>query len=85
MPTRADFERMNVLIAEAIALCEAAQLHFEDLNKEMLKAIEEGRRLTGGVLAAEEQARNDLYQARHKLSERRRHLRQLKEAPTKDE
>jgi hypothetical protein len=85
MASRADFERMNALIAEGITLCEAAQQRFEEINADLQKAIRDGRRLTSKVLADEAQARTRLNQARVQLSERLRKRRRLIEKPVKDE
>lgn len=63
-PTRADYEQMNALIAEAIAICEAAQERFEEINEELQRAIREGRRINQMVAVDEVQARKSLYVAR---------------------
>jgi hypothetical protein len=77
VPTRADFEEINALIAEAIALCEAAQEEFERIHAELQRAIAEGRRLTKKAFQQEDKARKALYQSRLRLSERLRLQRQL--------
>ena len=77
MPTRADFEEINALVAEAVALCEAAQEQFERIHAELQKAIAEGRRLTRSAYQEEDKARKALYESRLRLSERLRLRRQL--------
>jgi len=74
VPTRADFEKLNLLIAEAVALCEASQLEFERIHDELRKTIADGRELTGSMVADEDRARHDLFMARMHLAHCRRRL-----------
>jgi len=76
MASRADFEKINALIAEAVACCEAAQDRFDRLHEELRKSIDRGR-FTARVALAEERARRDLFEARVKLSARR-HIRDVR-------
>jgi hypothetical protein len=69
-PTRADFERVNALIAEAVALCEHAQQEFERIHQELQSAVDNSRRATSAILAEEAQARGQLFVARMRLSRR---------------
>jgi hypothetical protein len=71
MPSRADFERLNALIAEAVALCEAAQLELERLQEEIQAAIARGHAVTDSLRAEEERARARLYIAGLSLTRRR--------------
>ena len=77
MTGKADFERVNALIAEAVALCEAAQERFDQIYAEFREAIDEGRRLTNLENDEEQKARTALFDARSKLSTRKRALRRL--------
>ena len=77
MASSADFKQMNALIAEAVALCEAAQERFNQIHDELVRAIEEGRRLTNQSFDEERKARMALFDARVRLSTRQRKLRQL--------
>ena len=70
---------MNALIAEAVALCEAAQERFKELQEELAKAINEGRALTNQYYEEDLKARKALFDARLKLSQRQRNLRKLTE------
>jgi len=72
MPSRADFERLNALIAEAVALCEAAQMELEHLQQEIQEAISQGRAITDSLPTEEERARAPLFVAQVSLSRRRR-------------
>jgi hypothetical protein len=74
VPSRADFEKLNLLIAEAVALCEASQLEFERIHEELRKTIAEGRELTESMVADEDRARHDLFVARMQLLHCRRRL-----------
>ena len=84
MAAQADFQRVNALIAEAIALCESAQDEFERINKEIQQSIREGHALIATVERKEEQARSRLFAARELLSERLRR-RRLVQRRAKDE
>jgi len=84
VPTRADFEKLNAWIAEAVALCEAAEERFQQIHAELLKAISEGRRLTSRDSAEEDTARDSLFGARVELSKRLRTRRQLLGPSTDD-
>jgi hypothetical protein len=75
--TRADFEKTNALIAEAVALCEAAQQEFERINKEIRDSIKAGRELIASVEGQEERARARLFNARDQLTDRLRQRRRL--------
>ena len=70
MATRADVEQLNLVIAEAFALCEACQERFDQIHKELLKAIDEGRRLTDRQVEEEDTARRQVFHSRLRLSER---------------
>ena len=70
MATRADVEQLNLVIAEAVALCEAAQERFDSIHKELLKAIDEGQRLTDRQVDEEDIARRQVFHSRLRLSER---------------
>jgi hypothetical protein len=74
VPTRADFETLNALIAEAAALCETAQSEFERIHEEIRKTVEEGRALNDTMLHRENRARAQLFLARTRLSRRRGRL-----------
>ena len=63
MPTRNDFATLNALIAEAVALCEAAQEEFERTHAELRKAIDEGRAISHSMFAEEDRAPRSLYGA----------------------
>ncbi|HEX5048375.1 MAG TPA: hypothetical protein VFX89_14760 [Gammaproteobacteria bacterium] len=71
MPSRADFERLNALIAEAVALCEAAQSELERLQEEIQAAIARGHAVTESQRVEEERARARLLVARLSLTRRR--------------
>ena len=58
MAAQADFQRVNALIAEAIALCESAQDEFERINKEIQQSNRDGHALIATVERKEEQARS---------------------------
>jgi hypothetical protein len=75
--TRVDFEKLNLLVAEAAALCEAAQQEFERINKEIQESIRAGRDLIASVEGREEKARQRLFAARELLSGRLRQRRRL--------
>jgi hypothetical protein len=68
---------MNALIAEAIALCEAAQQEFERINKEIQDSIRAGRDLLASAQAGEEKARERLSVARQLLLDRLRQRRRF--------
>jgi len=70
MVSRSDVEQLNLVIAEAVALCEAAQERFDQIHKELLKAIDEGRRLTDRQVDEEDKARKQVFDYRLRLSER---------------
>jgi hypothetical protein len=72
MPSRADFEKLNALIAEAIAICEAAQLELERLQEEIQEAVAAGCAATESLLAEEKKARERVLVARLSLVPRRR-------------
>ena len=72
MPSRADFDRLNLLIAEAVALCEAAQLELEHLQEQIQESIAKGRAITDSMIAEEQCERARLFVARVSLSRRRR-------------
>jgi len=74
MPTRADFEKINAMIAEAVALCEASHAHFCRIHDELQKAIAEGRAITSAMLVEEDCASDKLFSARLRLSHYRREL-----------
>lgn len=74
MPTRADFEKLTLLIAEAVALCEASQANFERIHDELQKTIAEGRAVTSAMLVEEYCASDKLVSARLRLSQYRRRL-----------
>ena len=85
MATRADFEKTNALIAEAVALCEAAQQEFERINEEVQKAIRQSRGLTSSLLLEQERrARQTLFEARNRLTRRLGRRRQLLQQCLKD-
>ena len=85
MATRADFEKTNALIAEAVALCEAAQQEFERINEEVQKAIRQSRGLTSSLLLEQERrARQTLFEARKRLTRRLGRRRQLLQQCLKD-
>ena len=67
----------HAALAEAVALCEAAQEQLERILAELQKAIAEGRRLTRSAYQEEDNARKALYESRLRLSERLRLRRQL--------
>ena len=75
MPTRADPETLNALIAEAVALCENAQDQFKRTHTEVRKAVEEGRSLTQSMINQENRARAQLSVARTRLVRRQNRLR----------
>ncbi len=68
MPTRADFEKLGLLIAAALALCQAAQENFVRINDELQRMVAERRRPSVFVLLEEERARRSLFDARIRLS-----------------
>ena len=70
MPSRADFDKLNALIIEAVALCAAAQERFQQINEDLKKAIGEGQRITLLAVAEKEEARMKLFDSRRLLSER---------------
>ena len=74
VPTRASFETLNALIAEAAALCEAAQSEFERIHGQIQKTIDEGRALPDTMVHQENRARAQLFLARTRLSRRRGRL-----------
>jgi hypothetical protein len=74
VPTRANFETLNALIAEAAALCEAAQSEFERIHEEIQKTIDQGRTLNDTMISQENRARAQLFLARTRLSRRRGRL-----------
>ena len=76
---------MSALVAEAVALCEAAQQHFEEINEQLQRAIQEGRQLTRDVEFEESQARKKLYVARTRLADRLSMQRRLTQDPSTDE
>jgi hypothetical protein len=69
-PTRAEFEHMNALIAEAVALCEHAQREFQRVHEALQSAVDDARRDPSAILAEEAQARAQLFVARMRLSRR---------------
>ena len=71
MPSRADFEKLNALIAEAVAICEAAQLELERLQEEIQEAIAAGRAVTESLREDEKKARERVLVARLSLVPRR--------------
>ena len=58
------------MIAEAIALCEAAQENFVRINDELQRTIAEGRSPPVLSLLEEARARRRLFDARVRLSQR---------------
>jgi len=80
MASRAEVERVNALIAEAVALCEAAQERFKQIHEELLQAINEGRRLTSQQFDDERTARRALFDARVQLYARERKRRLITKA-----
>ena len=70
MPTRADFDKLSLVIAAAIALCEVAQENFVRINDELQRTIAELGRPSVFLLLEEEHARRSLFDARVRLSKR---------------
>jgi hypothetical protein len=77
MPTRAELEKINALIADAAALCEACQEQFERINEELQQSLRETRLPPARVLLDEERARRKLFDARVRLSERKEALKRI--------
>jgi hypothetical protein len=75
VPNRADFETLNALIAEAVALCEEAQEQFQRIHADILKTVEKGQALTRSMINEDHRARARLFVARTRLSRRRSRLR----------
>ncbi len=69
MPTRADFEKLSAMAAEAIALCEAAQEEFVRINDDLQRTIQQSRKPPVHTLLGEERARRRLFDARIRLSD----------------
>ncbi|HEX5049419.1 MAG TPA: hypothetical protein VFX89_20075 [Gammaproteobacteria bacterium] len=80
MPSRADFEKMNARVAEAVALCEAAQERFEQIHAEMLKTFHDGHQPPRRVSNQEDEARTRLFEARLELSKQLRARRRFASA-----
>ncbi|HET8698616.1 MAG TPA: hypothetical protein VFO94_14070 [Gammaproteobacteria bacterium] len=59
------------MIAEAIAICEAAQLELERLQEEIRQSIAAGRAVTASMVAEEKKAREGVLVARLSLVPRR--------------
>jgi len=70
MPTRADFDKLSLVIAGAIALCEVAQENFVRVNDELQRTIAELGWPSVFLLLEEEHARRRLFDARIRLSKR---------------
>ena len=70
IPTRADVEKLSLLIAAAIALCEVAQENFVRINDELQRTIAELGRPSVFLLLEKEHARRSLFDARIRLSKR---------------
>jgi hypothetical protein len=70
MPTRADVEKLSLVIAAAIAVCEVAQENFVRINTELQRTIAELGRPSVFLLLEEERARRSLFDARIRLSKR---------------
>ena len=68
--TRADVEKLSLVIAGAIALCEVAQENFVRANDELQRTIAELGRPSVFLLLEEERARRRLFDARIRLSKR---------------
>ena len=83
MATQADFQRINVLIAEAIALCTAAQERVRKIHEEVVKgiekAIDEDGALADDLFEAETEARKVLFDSRVRLSIMLAHERNLRQ------
>ena len=78
--TRDDFQTLNALVAEAMALCEAAQENLVGIQDDMQRAIREGRAITAAMAADEDHARARLFIARTRLWRRQKQLSQRVQA-----
>jgi hypothetical protein len=76
-PTHDDFAKLNSLIAEAIVLCEVAQHDFVRIHDHLQRAIQQSRKPPARALLEEERARRRLFDARVRLLNR---LKALKNA-----
>jgi hypothetical protein len=72
--TRNDFQTLNALIAEARALCEAAEENLIRIQDEMQRASRDGRTVTADLAAKADHARTRLRVARARLSRREKRL-----------
>ena len=83
MASPADFQRINILIAEAITLCAAAQERVRKIHEELMKgiekAIDEGGPLADDIFEAETEARRVLFDSRTRLSIMLAHERSLRQ------
>src|SRR6476620_12700105 len=70
IPTRVDVEKLSLVIAAAIALCEVAQENFVRINDELQRTIPELGRPSVFLLLVKEHARRRLFDARIRLSKR---------------
>src|SRR5689334_21541081 len=69
-----DFRTLNALIAEAFALCAAAQADLERIQDELQKALREGCDVAAEMAASEARARARLAVARARLLRRQKRL-----------
>ena len=70
IPTRADVEKLSLVIAVAIVLCEIVQQNFVRINDELQRTLTELGRPSVFLLLEEERARRRLFDARIRLSKR---------------
>jgi len=70
IPTRADVEKLSLVIAAATVLCEIAQQNFVRINDELQRTLTELGRPSVFLLLEEERARRRLFDARIRLSKR---------------
>jgi hypothetical protein len=70
VPSRADVEKLSLVIAAAIALCEVAQENFVRINDELQRTIAELGRPSVFLLLEQEHAQRSLFDARIRLSKR---------------
>lgn len=71
MPSRTDFEKLNCMIAEATAHCEATHRRLEQILEEILQSVDKGLANCAGAIQ-EEQVHKQLRDARARLSNLRR-------------